>query len=111
MVLKLVLGLLLSISLVPGSGLSESEIERAIALGKRYKNLARLWKQEFEKTNKLKMSGYWSWSGSKYLSVFTDQVVIAMASASAAHEMREFTADDAKRLPGLGKRVFVESCG
>jgi len=108
MVLRLAVGLLLPTALVIGSGLSESEIEKAIALGKHYKNPARLWKQEFERTNKLKMSGYWSMSGSKYLSVITDRVVIAVASASAAHEMRAFTADDAKRLPGLGKiRVIV----
>lgn len=89
-------------------GMSDTQIQEAIELGKSYKNPSKLWKEQFEKTNKLKMSGYWSYSGSKYLSVVTDYAVVAMTASAAAHEMKSFSAVDAKRLPGLGMlRVIV----
>lgn len=88
--------------------LTKPEIEDAIALGKNYRSAKKLWKQEFEGSNKLRMSGYWSWSGSKYLNVITDRVAIAMSAADAAHEMREITVKEVERLGGLGTlRVIV----
>ena len=68
-------------------GLSDAQIQEAISLGQRYGNVEKLWNKEFKRTNRLKMSGYWSWSGSKYLTVFIDRVRVAMAAAKAAHEM------------------------
>ena len=57
-------------------------------MGKRYRNVEKLWEKELKRTNRLKMSGYWSWSGSKYLTVFTDRVRVAFAAAQASHILR-----------------------
>ena len=84
--------------------LSNDQIERAIALGKQYKNLDKLWDHEFQKTHTFKLSGVWNKTGTtKRVSFMTDYVLVAMASAEAAHEMREFSLSDARSLPCLGK--------
>ncbi len=85
--------------------LSDDEILKAIALGKQYKNEDTLWQHEFQKvdTFKLPSSGYLSRSGWKFISLVTDYALVAMASAVAAHEMREFGVAEARRLPFIGK--------
>jgi hypothetical protein len=95
------------------TALSDGEIEEAIALGKQYKNVDKLWDHEFEKTHTFKLSGFWNKTSTrKRASVMTDYVLVAMASAVAAHEMREFSLADARLLPLLGKlRVVVHIYG
>ena len=88
------------------------DIDAAIQLGRKYRNLRKLWTKEMKTTNRLKMSGFWNGSGSKYLSVYTPFSMIALAAAQANHEKREFGSIEARELPGLDSlRVIIEISG
>jgi hypothetical protein len=92
--------------------LSDDEIEKAIVLGKQYKNMDKLWDHEFEKTHTFKFSGISNKTGTKRVSVWTDYALVAMESAVAAHEMRDFSVAEARLLPSLGKlRAVVRIYG
>jgi hypothetical protein len=80
--------------------LSDSEVEKAIALGKRYRDPDKLWRHEFEKTNGFKLT---SWYWAAHVRLYTDRAMIATSAALAAHEMRGFSVEDARSLPSLGK--------
>ncbi len=89
--------------------IADDQITAAIDLGQKYGNPKTLWNKELKKTNRLKMSGYWSMSGSKYLSVYTPFSAVAIAAAQAKHQMRDFGPAQARELPGMDTlRVIVE---
>lgn len=86
--------------------LSDSQIQRQIAVGKHYGNTRKLWSKEFRKTNEFTLGAGYFWVAS--LRVLTDAAMIEMSAATAAHELRDFSLSDARSLPDLGKlRVML----
>jgi len=96
----------------PALSLTDTEIQEAIELGRQYANAEQVWEKEFEKTNKVKIDGYWNYTGAKVVRVLTDRAKVTMASAEAARQMKPFTVDDARALPDLGRlhAVLRVSC-
>lgn len=80
----------------------ETDYSKAIAYGQSFKSR----KQYLEKglkDQKIQLASSFAKDGmSKYVTFFTDYEAVAAAAAQASQEMREFTADDAKKLPLSG---------
>ncbi len=92
------------VGLGQNSALSDSEIEEAIALGRRYKTPEKLWDHEFKKTNGLQRK---TAATVVRLEILTDSAKIARAASLAAHETRPFALADARALPDLGKLTVL----
>jgi hypothetical protein len=80
----------------------ETDYSKAIAEGQSFKSR----KQYLEKglkDQKVQLASSFAKDGmSKYVTFFTDYEAVAAASAQARQEMRDFTVDDAKKLPLSG---------
>jgi hypothetical protein len=85
--------------------LTDLQIREAIELGQRYKNAETLWRSEFAKTNTIKSSHLADPTAS--FDLYTDTSLISMAAATAKHELRKLSVEDAKRLSELGKLTVV----
>ncbi len=79
-----------------------TDVSKAIAFGQTFKSR----KQYLEKglkNEKVQLASSFAKDGmSKYVTFFTDYEAIASASAQAKQEMREFTTEDAAKLPLSG---------
>jgi hypothetical protein len=80
----------------------EADYSKAIAYGQSFKSRLQYLDKGL-KDKKVQLASAWAKDGmSKYVTFFTDYEAVAAAAAQAKQEMREFTAEDAKKLPLTG---------
>jgi hypothetical protein len=84
----------------------ETDYTKAIAYGQSFKSRVQFLEKGL-KAQKIQLASAMAADGmSKYVTFFTDYDAIAAAAAQAKQEMREFTIEDAKKLP-LSGLVFA----
>jgi hypothetical protein len=83
-----------------------TDYAKAIAYGQSFKSRLQYLDKGL-KDQKVQLASAWAKDGmSKYVTFFTDYEAVAAAAAQAKQEMREFTTEDAKKLP-LSGLVFA----
>lgn len=80
----------------------ETDYSKAVSYGQSFKSRLQYLEKGL-KDQKVQLASAWAKDGmSKYVTFFTDYEAVAAAAAQAKQEMREFTTEDAKKLPLTG---------
>ena len=80
----------------------ETDYSKAIAYGQSFKSRLQYLDKGL-KDQKVQLASPWAKDGmSKYVTFFTDYEAVVAAAAQAKQEMRDFTTEDAKKLPLTG---------
>lgn len=102
--------LLLGVCLA-GLAIAGEDTRDAIELGNKFTSPQALWKAVGNQY-RVKLETAWHSSGGKEIAVVTPFLRVAIAAATAKAQMREFTVEDAEKLPkGYLVHLYVSSIG